>query len=232
MDLSWEEIAALYETSQERESSADFGDGMLKLVEQLRSEPEFADLQPMMLHGQGLALGIKEVPENLPPGGGFAPSVDFYWTKPDHYRISIGFHETLIVPTDKALEAAKHQLKRLRKLLPSLTLSDEELETWKEHYYRNRTRESISFRYSRLPREWLLTNMQLDLSNYRPKMRIGLSQLRENVKKETVDKELIMKVVEELEVFERYLMAMLEVATEVEETQRSEEFLRRLGGKE
>lgn len=225
---NWERVVEYYEQLGTRTDKALLASAMLQLIIQLRSDPDFENLQPRMLH-DWLILYVNEVPKNLPSYllSGFVPALSFYWTEPNHFRMSLGVHEALIVPADKTLEAAKYQLERIRDLLPALSLTDNEMEKWKEAYSRS-GRESILFRFSRMPREWIQTYLDHDLGSYIIGIRKADSQLRDVIKKETISIDEVDQLLKRIECLDVYLEDVLDVAVEVEERFRSEEFLRKM----
>lgn len=225
--LAWDNVIEIYEKwSNEQSTEAEFASGMIRIVNQLRSDVELSELRINLVKNL-LCLGLETIPDNVPPG--FPTGISVYWIPTDHYKISIGLHDALIIPANKALQVIKMQLGRVRKLVGELNLSDEELNIWKAHYYQRGTRESVEFLYAQQPYDWLLTNLYLDISTHSNNLLRVVNKYEHNLQLGQISEVEARKNLEtDIRNIRQYILDALEVAEELDVKQRSEEFLRML----
>jgi hypothetical protein len=221
--LTWNEVISFYEKRVEESSSRSlFALGMLQISKQIQAD---TSLPPIKLNLQKnmLILIPEDLPDNLPPG--FPATVGIYWTEPDHYRISIGLYEAMIVPAEKANFTIKYQSERVRNLLTELNLSGAEVQEWTERY-RRKLKDDIEYLYSKQPKEWIITNLLLDIPYHVRQLLRITGEIERAVKSGDMSEEKAQKAYKEaLEVY-RNVVDILYIAHDIETEHRSKVFLK------
>jgi hypothetical protein len=203
-------------------SRKNFDQAMIWISEQLRAENDLPTLRLNLMKDM-LILGAEDMPKNIPPG--FPRAVGIYWGEPDHYNISIGFYETLKVPSSRAIPTVKLQLSRIKQLVNKLELSDEEFNEWTEHY-RSRLKDDMVFLYSQQPSEWIITNLLFDISNHIKGVFKITGEIERAVKAGDIDEGKAKKASEAAYTLYRNVTEILDIAVDIETERRSAIFLK------
>jgi hypothetical protein len=191
---------------------SDYSAGMVHLIEHLKITEDLPKFKPNVVK-LGLFLGLTEIPENIP--GWFNKGIAILWREPNQYVISLGFHEQLVVPEEKAIETVKHQLLKAQKIAGGISLSSEEMQEW-DQKYRRKNREDIEFLYSNQPHEWLLSNVSLDLQNLLNALRQRVSNFHYKFAQNQLDEATAKTLFDEFMDIHRTIQNILQVAEEID----------------
>jgi hypothetical protein len=199
------------------ESSA----GMIRILEQIKTANDLPAIYPIIIK-LGLFLGLVDIPENIP--GWFNKGIAILWTEPNHYVISLGFHERLVVPEEKAIETVKHQLWKAHKIVNAVQLTTEEVQEW-EARYRSKDKEDIELLYSSQPHEWLLTNVSLDIGNCLNALTMRVSNLYHQFTNNQLDEAKAKALFDEIMDIRDSIQKILAVSEDLESKHQTDVYL-------
>jgi hypothetical protein len=222
LGLSLKAIIEIYEDiKQNYPLRAKLAEGMINICHQIQADATFPPLRFNLMKDM-LVLGPTSISENLPPG--FPTAISIYWIESDHYRIGIGFYETLHVSADKALFTIHHQLRRIQTLMGKVVLTEEELQEWKAHYL-DKQPTDIEFLYSRQPSEWIINNLHQDIGYHIRSILRLTSGIEHAVKDGTMNEEEANKARDEALRIYKAVNDIFYTAEDIETKRRSEAFI-------
>ena len=206
---------------QDHSNYSEASAGMIRIIEQIKITDDLPENYPIIIKF-GLFLGLVDIPENIP--GWFNKGIAIGWTEPNHYVISLGFHERLVVPEEKAIETVKYQLWKAQKIVSSLNLSTEDEKEW-EAQYRRKNFEDIEFLYSQQPHDWLLSNVSLDIQNLLSTLTQRVSNIQYKFAQNQLDEPTAKILFDEIIDIRRTIQNILIVAEDLESKHQTDVYL-------